>query len=93
MEFFNKERDNWTLVSEHPEQSVRSLLLLVLNPENIHPLFMAGGSQCQGFWLEAPIPQLRDRQFGGRECSRTCLALLLVSFLGSIPLAWPTPGN
>lgn len=59
---FNKERDNWTLVSEHPEQSARgSLLVLVLNPENI---FHAGGGQYQGLCLKGPHPSAKGRQLG-----------------------------
>lgn len=48
-------RGNWTLVSEHPEQSAKgSLLLLVLHPENV--LFSCWGRPVPGPLPGTPCP-------------------------------------
>lgn len=89
------QRDNWTLVSEHPEQSARgSLLVLVLNPENIS--FSCWGRPIPGPLPEGPHP-LR-RQLGEGAFSRAYVVLLVTFRLGGggwVPLlpAWPIPSN
>lgn len=84
---FNKDRDNRTLVSEHPEQSARgSLLPLALLPENVLFFKLGEASARASAWSPPSAGGVGQAAGGPRG-----LVLLVILFLGSILLLGAAP--